>query len=527
MSAATAVEYRDVDALLAENARRLGERVYIESIEQRMRMTFAELDAACNRVAHFLADRGIRANERISLLSGNCLELVILLFSVQRYGATVNPINVEVNAKNVGQILHDVEPRLVLWSRRVPEELQALVRAGGYDAIPFGDLAAGAAPPDDLFRILAGFSTSPCDRQVGGPRDIGLIDYTSGTTAKPKGVCVSHEAYFYMCRATVERLGLTEAERMLEYRAMSWESPQVLSLGPTLQTGAGLVIAPEFSHRKFFEWIREYRITMAAGVPTVISMLLDRPVPVTAEDVPTLKFITSSAAPLPVEKQIEFERRYRIPIVQMCGMTEAGFMGGNPPAARRLGSIGLPMPYLRARFVDDTGADCSPAEEGELVVSGPQMASACLTDRGMLVPIPQDGFRTGDLGYLDADGYLYITGRKKDLIIRGGVNIAPMEITSVLLAHPAVVEAVTIGVPDEIYGEGIVSFVALRPGQTASSDEIMTYCRTRLSEFKLPQCIFLLDAIPKNDRGKIARELLEAFWRETRHAPQAMGLAYP
>lgn len=131
----------------------------------------------------------------------------------------------------------------------------------------------------------------------------------------------------------VERLGLTETERMLEYRAMSWASPQVISLGPTLQTGASLVFARKFSQSRFFNWIREYRITISTAVPTVNNMLLDRPVPITADDVPSLKFITSSAALLSVEKQLEFEHRYRIPIVQMCGMTEAGVMGGNPPAA--------------------------------------------------------------------------------------------------------------------------------------------------------------------------------------------------
>lgn len=154
-------------------------------------------------------------------------------------------------------------------------------------------------------------------------------------------------------------------------------------------------------------------------------------------------------------------------------------------------------------------------------MSGRQMASAYLTDHGMRAEIPQDSFRTGDLGCMDADGYLYITGRKKDVIIRGGVNIVPMEISSVLLWHPAVVEAATIGVPDDIYGEGIVSFVAARAGHTVSPDELIAYCRTRLSDFKLPQQVFVLEAIPKNDRGKVARESLQALWRTYQRVPQA------
>jgi acyl-CoA synthetase (AMP-forming)/AMP-acid ligase II len=143
------------------------------------------------------------------------------------------------------------------------------------------------------------------------------------------------------------------------------------------------------------------------------------------------------------------------------------------------------------------------------------MASAYLTERGTLVPIPRDGFRTGDLGSVDRDGYIYITGRKKDLIIRGGVNIAPMEITSALVAHPSVAEAATIGVPDAVYGEAIVSFVVARPGERVSAVELLAHCRARLSAFKVPREILLLDAIPTNDRGKLARDALVAIWRRS------------
>jgi acyl-coenzyme A synthetase/AMP-(fatty) acid ligase len=372
---------------------------------------------------------------------------------------------------------------------------------------------------EELLGVLAGFPASPGGRRVGSPRDTAIIDYTSGTTARPKGVCISHEAYFYMARSPAERLGLGPGDRLLEYRALSWASAQVVSLGPTLQTGTTLVLARKLSRSRFFDWIREQRVTIAAGVPPVINMLLDRPVPVTADDVPTLKFITSSAAPLPADRQLAFERRYRIPVIQMCGMTEAGLMGGNPPAAPRPGSIGLPMPHLRARFVDDGGAECAPGQAGELVVGGRQMASAYLAEGGTLIPLPEDGFRTGDLGYRDADGYLYLTGRKKDLIIRGGVNIAPMEITSVLLEHPAVSEAATIGVPDAVYGEGIVSFVVCRASRAASAEELLGHCRTRLSAVQLPQQILLLETIPMTDRGKVSRESLEAIWRTHRGSP--------
>ncbi len=510
---AEAIGYRDIDALLSGHARQWGGRVFLECLEPPGRLTFAELDALTNRLAHCLAERGLQANDRVSVLAGNRLELVVCFFGVQRYGATLNPVNVEVNAKNVGQMLHDVEPRLVLWQRGIPDELQALVRESGAEALAL----------DELWPRLARYPATPCPRRVGSPRDIGLLDYTSGTTATPRGVCISHAAYFYMARSLVERLEITAADRLLEYRTLSWASPQCLSLGPSLQAGATLVLAPRFSRRRFFGWIREHGVTVAAGVPTVFAMLLEEPVPEARHDAPSLRFMTSSAAPLPVETQRAFERCYGIPVLQGCGMTEAGFMGINPPAAPRPGSIGPAVPYLQARFVDESGAVCPPGGEGELVVGGPAMASAYLTERGRLVPIPREAFRTGDLGHADADGYLYLTARKKDLIIRGGVNIAPMEITAALLAHPAVAEAATIGVPDPLYGEAIASFVVPRPGAAVAPADLLAHCRARLSEFKCPRHVLVVGAIPKTERGKIARERLREIWQAHRPLRPAGG----
>jgi acyl-coenzyme A synthetase/AMP-(fatty) acid ligase len=496
-----------VDALLTAHARERGDHVYLETIDPPRRLTFRQLDALTHRVGRFLAARGVRADDRVSVLAENSVGFVVLFFGIQRYGAAVNPINVEINAKNVAQILLDVRPRLVFVSHALAVELGDVVGASSADVIPFD--------PDDLDDLLAGVSTAPL-ATTAKPGRFGIIDYTSGSTARPKGVCITHDAFFYQCDSVRRRFGIEDGERVLEYRSLAWASPQLLSLGAALHSGAHLVLARRFSQRRFFDWIREYRITVAVGVPTVINMLLDRAPSLTASDLPSLKYITSSSAPLSLERQLDFERRYAIPIVQGCGMTEAGFMAGNAPSARRPGSIGTPMPNIRAWFVDATGAPCAPRVQGELTVAGAQMASAYLTEGGRLEPIPSDGFATGDLGYADEDGYLYLTGRRKDLIIRGGVNIAPLEITTALLSHPAVADATTIGVPDEIYGEAVVTFVVPRPGVTASSDVLLSHCRDRLAPFKMPTRIILLDAIPRTERGKVARDALEALWRSSR-----------
>jgi long-chain acyl-CoA synthetase len=332
----------------------------------------------------------------------------------------------------------------------------------------------------------------------------------------PKGAIWTHEAFYAMTESTVDRLRITDADTILDYRHWSWSSPQILSIGPAMQTGATLVLARKFSQARFFDWIREHGVTVAVGIPAVINMLLARPVAVTKADLPALRFMTSSTAPLSLDKHLEFERRYGIPIVQLAGGTETGFMCGNDPDRPRHGSIGRPMLNMRVRILDDAGRELPPGQEGEMVVSGRQMASAYWQGPDRLVPIPRDGFRNGDLATRDADGYVSITGRKKDIIIKGGVNIASLEITNCLLEHPDVADAAAIGVKDDIYGEVPVGVVALRPGRTAAGPALLEHCRAKLAEFKVPVSIVVAAAIPRNANGKPDREGLTALWERAR-----------
>jgi long-chain acyl-CoA synthetase len=438
------------------------------------------------------------------------VEPLVVFWGALRAGVIVNPINVEIREKHVSQILHDVSPKLVFWSREAPGGWREL-RPGGAVWIPFGAWEAPGPPADDLFARLRAVSEAPV---AARPRrsDWSCINYTSGTTDTPKGTLWTHEAYYAMSESPVDRLELTEADIILDYRHFSWSSPQILSIGPAMQTGATLVLARRFSQARFFDWVREYGVTVAVGIPTVINMLLARPVAVTRADVPTLRFMTSSTAPLSVEKHLEFEKTYGIPIVQLAGGTETGFMCGNDPRQRRLGSIGRPTLNMRVRLLDDDGREVPPGQEGEMVVSGRQMASAYWQGPDRLVPIAQDGFRNGDLARRDADGYVYITGRKKDIIIKGGVNIAALEITNCLLEHPDVADAATLAVRDDIYGEAPVGFVAPRPGRGGLEASLLEHCRAKLVAFKVPTAVLVVDAIPKNVNGKIDRDALAALW---------------
>jgi len=501
----------DVNTLLEEHARRRRDKIFVQCPDQGARITFGEFEVVTRRFVNFLAAEGVGRGDRISVLADNGIEALVVFWGGLRAGVIVNPINVEIREKHVSQILGDVAPKAVFWSRDLASDPRAL---GTGDAPWFDFGAWNATDPagDDLFGRLRSASDKPVAARPART-DWSLINYTSGTTDAPKGAIWTHEAYYAMCESPVDRLEIGDADTILDYRHFSWSSPQILSVGPAMLTGATLVLARKFSQARFFDWLRDHRVTVAVGIPTVINMLLAKPVAVTRADLPALRFMTSSTAPLSVDKHLEFEKTYAIPIVQLAGGTETGFMCGNHPGHRKLGSIGRPTLNMRVQILDDTGHELPPGQEGEMVVSGRQLASAYWQGPDKLVPIPQDGFRNGDLARRDDEGYVYITGRKKDIIIKGGVNIASLEITNCLLEHPDVADAGTLAARDDIYGEVPVGFVAPRPGRSPDEATLLAHCRARLAAFKAPAAVVIVEAVPKNANGKIDRDALTAIWR--------------
>ncbi len=509
--------YRSVRDLIASHAHARPDKVYCTAAESGRTVTYQQLFERSNQIARFLHARGFKAGDRVSVMSDNCLSQLLVFHAVQAYGATVNLVNCEVNAKNIAQIVSDVDPKLVLVQRSLSPEMLGIARGAGVECFSFDDdpeSSEASAAGDDLFRALRTESTAPDAPCVhGSPTEMALINYTSGTTAKPKGVCCSHQSYFYMSESVVEGFRLTEHDTMLEYRALTWCSPQVLSVTSMLQLGGSFVLAKRFSGSHFFEWIRKYGVTVSAGVPTAITMLLERPHALTKADLPTLRYMTTSTSPIAPETFEAFQKRYAIPLVQGCGMSEAGFMFSNDPLAPRRGPVGKPQKNLRARFIDEHGNDTPIGVEGDLVIDGPQIFESYLMGRGELEPRAK-WFVTGDLGYFDKDGYAFLTGRKKDLIIRGGVNIAPLEITAYLCEHPAVLEAATIGVPDKLYGEAVACFVVTHPGKVLTVDDVLDHLRPRLSDYKMPQTVAFIERVPTTDRGKPSKDGLMKIWEE-------------
>ncbi len=509
-------QYKDIHAIVMEQAERYTTKVYIESPDQQKNITFKQTAEWCNRIASFLRQQGIRANDRIATIGENTIETLLLFFGVLNYGAIISPINVEESKENIYRMLNHAKPRIVFHGQELTFDKERY-RADLW--IPYSYSGIGSEQANEFFSSLK--QCSPVfENPLGNKNDIAITVFTSGTTAIPKAIVCTKESFFCMALDTIDRLHITDKDVILDYRAYNWESAQLFSILPSLMLGATLVHPKGFSRSRFVSWLKDYGVTVSAGVPTVINMLLEREVPLHKRDVPALKFMTSSSAPLLVKNQLIFEGKYGILINQFAGSSETGHIAMNDPEdmkqpeRRKFGSIGTAVKYKDVFVTDEQGTRLKPGEEGEVVVRGKSMGLGYLHPDGTISKFPEDGFHTGDLGRIDEEGHIFITGRIKYQVARGGVKISPAEITDWIMEHPAVQVAETIGVPDKVYGEDVVSFIIPKEGSRLTKEELVVHCKKKLPDFKMPKAIYFLKEFPTGATGKISKQGLLKIWEK-------------
>jgi acyl-CoA synthetase (AMP-forming)/AMP-acid ligase II len=333
---------------------------------------------------------------------------------------------------------------------------------------------------------------------------------TSGTTGDPKGVVLSARQIAWTADQVRLSHHLTTADRGLAVLPFFHINAPVVSLCASLLAGACVVVAPRFSVQRFWEWVERERITWVSVVPTIVALLL------TTEKPPflpgTLRFARSASAPLPVARHRAFEERFGIPLIETYGLSEAASQvtaNPLPPAQRKHGSVGVPTGvelYVCEPLPGTCELPCGAV--GEICVRGPNVIAGYEGDASAS-SFGAGWFRTGDLGYLDADSYLYITGRLREVINRGGEKIAPREIEELLLAHPAVSDAAVVGEPHPLYGQRVVAYITPRDGWDALVErQLRDYCAQRLSAYKVPEAFYSVPALPRNGNGKLNRQAL-------------------
>jgi fatty-acyl-CoA synthase len=464
---------------------------------------------------------GVGPGDRVAVLSGNRLELVPLLFACAQAGAVLVPLNWRLPAAELGPILRDCEPVLLLVEDEfipVYHELQAATagaRVVGLERALAGDpswteLLAGARGASEPG--VAGASVWPAT----AAEDPLLLLYTSGSSGTPKGVLLTRRGLSANAAGTAAGWGLQASD-------LTWNAAPLFHTGgwnvlllPLLHCGGQVVLARRFDPEQVLAAIPRERITALFGVPTMFADLLAaaRTLGTRAEELASLRFVVSGGAPCPVPL-VESWATLGVELRQGYGLTEFGpncfaFPAGE--SLRRAGTVGLPMPHVLVRLERDDGSGATPGETGELLLAGdvacggywrrPDASTALRAAGGFL--------RTGDLFVQEPDGWFRCVGRKKDMFISGGENVYPAEVERVLLSLPGVAEAAVVGVPDPRWGELGHAFLALREGEAGPGDEeaVRALCRASLAGYKVPRRVRFVDALPRGATGKVQRATL-------------------
>jgi acyl-CoA synthetase (AMP-forming)/AMP-acid ligase II len=500
---------------ISRAAARAPQKAWVIAADDGRTVDYTRLRDFGGRFAARLARRGIGPNDRVALLAENSIEQLLCYFGVMAAGATVCTIHVEMNRNQLGGILDRLKPKLILYQDglRLDEALASAnaprLAIGRHDAL-------GA---DTLFGELAR-CTPGGPETAARPDDDAVILFTSGTSAKPKGVVLNFREFLSNIDPLAAGFGITADDRLYDFRPFSWASAQLLGALAPVNRGATLVLAEKFSASRFFGHLRDHDVTVATGNPTTLNILLNSEIKFERDTLPKLRFVTSSSAPLLLDEWKRFERIFGIRVAQGYGASEANWIAAIPGEERRLGTVGRPFTYHDFAIVDGDGRRLPAGEIGYVEIGGrPDHPFRYLGEDGEIRVHARGRIRTGDIGCLDGDGFLMLTGREKELIIRGGAKISPLEIDACLMQCAEVIEAATVGVPDAIYGEEVVSYVVARTGTTLDTAALLQHCADALPAFKAPKQIVLASALPKTERGKLDRKALVERWTKEDASP--------
>jgi long-chain acyl-CoA synthetase len=472
-------------------------------------LSYEQLDRAARGVATSLRARGIQPGDKIALLIPNVPEFTIAYFGILYAGGAIVPINVLAAAPEVAYFLADSEAKLL-----IAHPLFAAPAKAGSDQAGVPLVLAGGDPGSSGDTLEAMQQAAPIAALEATPADAtAVILYTSGTTGKPKGAELTHSNLFVNCAFVVPRLippQDTDTYVALATLPLFHSFGQTVIQNATLARGGSFTLLPRFEPKKCYEVLERDRVTVFAGVPTMYFALLHHEQQ-RDYNLSSLAFCMTGGAPMPVEVMAAFERRFGVTILEGFGLSEtspvASFTMLDRP--RKAGSIGYPVWGVEMGILDENDNELPDGERGEIVVRGHNIMKGYWKRPDANKETLRNGwFHSGDIGLRDADGCYFIVDRKKDMILRGGFNVYPREIEEVLYAHPAVAEAAVIGVAHESHGEEVKAVIALKTGQKASAEEIITFCKERLAAYKYPRSVEFVEALPKGPTGKILKREL-------------------
>lgn len=458
-----------------------------------------------------LGDYGVKPGDHIVFMMPNSPDVTAGFQAAWKIGAVIIPVTPMLNAREVGYIIQHSESKVVVTTPILAQRLKDAT-AGNPEfkhLLVIGDTgvegAVNIAPEIEAADPVTGLEDRAGD-------DLAMLLYTSGTTGHPKGVMLTHSNLLTNHKATASMSGVEPQTMFLSVLPLS-HSFGVMTMNVGYILGSRAVLLSHFDSGQALKAIQDYKVERFAAVPTMLTYLVNFP-DREKFDASSLKKVNSGGAALPNEVRLDFERLYNCEVNEGYGLSETSPTAtGYPDGVKyRPGSVGKAVPGVEVKIFTLDGKELPPGESGEICIKGPNiMRGYWKNPEATADAMRGDWFRSGDVGYMDEGGYVYITDRTKDLIIKGGENISPREIEEAIHTHPAVAECAVIGLPSTKYGEEIAAVVVLKPGKSASEEEIQAHVAKYVTKFKIPSAVIFMPFLPKNPVGKILKKDLRAM----------------
>jgi long-chain acyl-CoA synthetase len=456
----------------------------------------------------------IKPFEKVGIFMTNCPEYIVTLLSIWKMGCIAVPINTYLKQLELSSIIEDAGISILFvtqnllktvdGSRNLSRTLRKIIVLGknnSEDTLyePF---------PDEREKIGKNFKESSCFKNDSNAT--ALIIYTSGTTGKPKGVELTHDNLISNLESLCQYIKVERDDYFLLFLPMFHSFTLTTLIMLPIYCSSRLVVLPMLLPEKIVKCVVKYPVTIFIGIPALYKIMVDEKYNIPPNVFEKIKYFISGSAPLPVPILEQFQKKFNVNILEGYGLSETSpVVSLNPPDKVKFGSIGRPIPGVSVKIASEDGEHIGVGEIGELIVKGNNVMKGYYNNPDETeTAFSNFWFKSGDLGYIDDDGYIYIVGRKKEMIIVAGINVYPQEIENVLFQHPLVEEAAVVGIPDSAKGELPKAFIRLKENMRASDDELKIYCRERLAGYKVPSKFEFVDDFPRNATGKILKRAL-------------------
>ncbi|MFG1307250.1 malonyl-CoA synthase [Xanthobacter autotrophicus] len=473
--------------------------------------TYGDALALSARLAHLLVARGVKPGDRVAVQVEKSWPALALYLATVRAGGVYLPLNTAYTLNEVEYFLSDAEPTLFICPPHIEAEARALTTRLGVPSIETLGADGTGSLTDGSAHLPTDFADVP-----RGPEDLGGILYTSGTTGRAKGAMLSHDNLLSNALTLKDEWRFTDDDVLLHALPIFHTHGLFVASNIVLLAGAAMIFRAKFDPREALELMAAGKVTSLMGVPTFYTRLLDQP-GLTKEATAKMRLFVSGSAPLLAETHRAFFERTGHAILERYGMTETGMNTSNPYDGERIaGTVGFPLPGISLRVTDpETGRVLPTDDIGMIEVKGPNVFKGYWRMPEKTAAEFRDGFFiTGDLGKIDAKGYVHIVGRGKDLVITGGFNVYPKEVEGEIDAIPGVAESAVIGVPHPDFGEGVTAVVVPVAGATLTEADIHAALESRLAKFKQPKRVFFVPELPRNTMGKVQKNLLRDTYKD-------------